>query len=150
MNKNQDAHEYTTNRVRMHNVGRQGELYFVKVESIPDKKNLRMGDTSNNSFIVGHSETGHNHVIFKDRATVYEVEKPVKVKSTTGETLEANPVFTAFINTGDNPEGAVVIHNRNYDTHASIVLDPNSTYMVSRASSTRVWGEEDERRLLQD
>lgn len=54
--------------------------------------------------IVGHSETGHHHVVDADCATLRRVDE-----------------FTAYL---DVKKPTELIHERSYDTHPSIALQP--------------------------
>ena len=91
----------------------QGDLLIIPVESIPDTAKAAIAE--NGHYIVAHSETGHHHVIEKTRAEVFEA---------------ADDSFVAFIRTLG--EGAEITHNRSYDTHETIALEPNKTYEVRR------------------
>lgn len=80
----------------------QGDLLFVPVDSIPAsaKKATAVGG----HYIVGHSETGHNHVLEATRGELYEA---------------ADDQFVAFIRSlGD----AEIEHKRSFDTHAPVML----------------------------
>jgi hypothetical protein len=46
------------------NEAAQGELHVERVDSLPDGVELRDGERDNNGdWIVGHSESGHHHVV---------------------------------------------------------------------------------------
>ena len=84
----------------------QGEVDIIRVASLPpDAKRI---DPANGVYIVGHSETGHHHVIeAKSGVEVYE------------GTQNGFKVLFALLN------GASVSldHQRGFDTHESIGYD---------------------------
>lgn len=91
----------------------QGDVLFVPVASVP--ANVKPAVAEGGYFIIAHSETGHNHVIDRAKAEVYEV---------------ADNSFVAYIRAlGD---GAEVIHKRDHDTHETIGFEPNKVYQVFR------------------
>ena len=91
----------------------QGDILVEAVDSIP--ANVVPGKIASGKFIVAHSETGHHHVIDRVRAEVYEV---------------ADDQFCAYIRTlGD---GAEIVHERDFDTHETLFLEPNQTYRIWR------------------
>jgi hypothetical protein len=86
----------------------QGELTFQKIEKLPKAVGV-VEDPVNGRLIVGHSETGHVHWIPSDCATLTRVDP-----------------FTAFLQVRKE---TMIVHNRDYDTHAPIGLQPGS-YIV--------------------
>lgn len=93
--------------------GAQGDILIIPVDGIP--ANVKPGVLKGKNFVIAHSETGHDHVIAKARAEVYEA---------------ADNQFVAYIRTlGD---GAEIKHLRDHDTHETVKLEPNSTYQVRR------------------
>jgi len=97
----------------VNNFAAQGDFILIAVDAIPATAKLQ--DIDGAHFIVAHSETGHNHVIERARAVVYEA---------------ADDEFVAYIRSlGD---GAEIEHKRNFDTHETIALPPNRTYQVRR------------------
>ena len=104
----------------------QGELLFIPVKSIPAKAALVKIDGPH--YIVGHSETGHHHVIEKTRAEVYEA---------------ADDQFCAWIKTLGG--GADVVHLRDFDTHKPAKLEPDTIYEVRRQ---REWVPEGYRKAM--
>lgn len=91
----------------------QGDLLIFAVKNIP--ANAKPAKAEGAHYIVGHSETGHHHVLLKERAEVYEA---------------ADDQFVAWIKTLDRP--VEIEHKRDYDTHAPIRLEPNRVYEVRR------------------
>lgn len=54
-------------------IGAQGEIRIFRIDTIPeDVKPLQQ---ENGQFIIGHSETGHHHVLEAERVEVFEAEK---------------------------------------------------------------------------
>lgn len=91
----------------------QGDLLIIPIKELP--KNVKPVDSSNGEYIVAHSETGHHHVIEKAKAKVFE---------------SADDSFIAFISTlGETVE---IKHKRDFHTHESIVLEPNTNYEIRR------------------
>lgn len=91
----------------------QGDIMIIPVKAIPATAKVALAE--NGHYILAHSETGHHHVIEKTRAEVFEA---------------ADDSFVAYIRTlGD---GAEIKHNRSFDTHETICLEPNQTYEVRR------------------
>ena len=91
----------------------QGDLLIIPVAAIP--ANAKAVKPDGNHYIVGHSETGHHHVIEKSRAEVFEA---------------ADDAFCAWIKTLDKP--ADLEHKRDFDTHEPIRLEPNKVYQIRR------------------
>ena len=88
----------------------QGDLLFIPVDEIP--AGLTAVEPSDGVFIVGHSETGHHHVIEATRAEVFE---------------PADDEFTAWVRS----LGAKVEHKRSFDTHETLYL-PEGNYQIRR------------------
>lgn len=93
--------------------GAQGDILIIPVDAIP--AGVKAGVLKGGNYVIAHSETGHDHVIDRTRAEVYEA---------------ADDAFVAYIRTlGD---GAEIKHLREHDTHETVVLEPNKTYQVRR------------------
>ena len=88
----------------------QGDMLFIPVDNIPET--AVPAKAVNGEFIVGHSETGHHHVIEKARAEVFEA---------------ADDEFTAWVRS----LGAKVEHKRSFDTHETLYL-PEGNYQIRR------------------
>jgi len=85
---------------------RQGECLFVRIDAIPET--ARMVDPTNGSIIVGHSETGHHHVIdVKDRPDAARM------------LIDSTNEFISYL---DVKEPCEVKHLRSFDTHGSVML----------------------------
>ena len=91
----------------------QGDILIIPVSYLPT--GLKPAQAADGYYVVGHSETGHHHVIERTRAEVYEA---------------ADDAFCAWIKTlGD---GANVIHQRPFDTHETVAMEPNRMYKIRR------------------
>jgi len=90
----------------------QGDVFFERVESMP--KALVRVHAVDGKLIVAHSETGHHHVIEADRAVMYRLPEEI---------------YECFLVVGD--QGAVIKHERPFDTHESIRFEPG-VYKVRR------------------
>lgn len=81
----------------------QGELTITKLDRVP--KNIgELVKPVGGNLIVGHSETGHHHVVDADCATLTRVDP-----------------FTAFLAVRTATR---LTHQREYDTHPAIELQP--------------------------
>lgn len=95
------------------NPGAQGDILIIPVSRIPT--NAQAAKPEGKYFIIAHSETGHHHVIDRAKAEVYEA---------------ADDKFIAYIRAlGD---GAEIVHQRPFDTHEAVALEPNQNYQVRR------------------
>ena len=89
----------------------QGEIRAYRIDKIPtDAKPLPF---DKDGFIVGHSETGHHHLLIAERAQVFEAK----------EAPEGMRVLYALL---ESP--GELKHLRNFDTHAPQAFEPG-TYM---------------------
>lgn len=89
--------------LQFNKIAAQGELTITKLDRAP--KNI--GDlvkAVGGRLIVGHSETGHHHLVDADCATLTRVDP-----------------FTAFLNVRKTTR---LVHQREYDTHPPIELQP--------------------------
>ncbi len=82
----------------------QGELYFVRVDKLPD--GLRLIDPENGKVIVGHSETQHHHVKMASRTTMYRLPEEI---------------YEWFLVVEEADE---LIHLREFDTHEPLRFEP--------------------------
>lgn len=81
----------------------QGDMLIIPIKAIP--ANAKAAKPEGRHFILAHSETGHNHVIERARAEVYEA---------------ADDTFVAYVRAlGD---GAEITHQRSFDTHETLLL----------------------------
>lgn len=89
----------------------QGDLYIVKIDKLP--VGLEQATPEDGRLIVGHSETGHHHVIDAERVEMYRLPEEI---------------YECFLVV---KEAAPLTHLRNFDTHEPIMLAPG-TYRVKR------------------
>lgn len=83
----------------------QGEISITKVDVLP--KGLKTIDESGSKFIVGHSETGHHHVMTMERAKFFEApDQPTGMR-----------VLFALLEAPNALE-----HLRDFDTHETIAF----------------------------
>lgn len=91
----------------------QGEITVRRLGDVPRVRNTPFGYTpmkaDSGSYIVGHSETGHHHVIAAEGASVAVLDRPP----------EGMRVLRAIL---ENP--TALTHLRDYDTHEPIRLEP--------------------------
>jgi hypothetical protein len=83
----------------------QGELDIEKIDHLPN--GLAKVKPVNGVYIIGHSETGHNHVIDATRAEVWS-----------GKDAKGMECLYAILK-----DGAKLEHQRDFDTHESIGFD---------------------------
>lgn len=95
-------------------VAAQGELTIRRIDALPTGVACTPMKIEGGRFIVGHSETGHHHVISAHGASVIELERPP----------EGMKVLYAIL---ENPTS--LDHLREHDTHESIALEPG-TYEI--------------------
>lgn len=95
-------------------VAAQGELTIRRIDSIPVGATCEPMKPENGKIIVGHSETGHHHVIDIRGASVVELDRPP----------EGMKILYAIL---ENPTS--LDHLREHDTHESIALEPG-TYEI--------------------
>lgn len=90
-------------------VAAQGEITIRRIAKIPAGCTAMKAEAG--KFIIGHSETGHHHVIAAAGANVSVLDKPP----------EGMRILYAVV------EKAVALnHLRDHDTHESIQLDPGT------------------------
>lgn len=87
---------------RIERMGAQGEIVFRRVGRVPEgfSRKERSGE-----IVVGHSETGHHHVVREDGVVEY---------------VGADPLICYLSLEG--AESAEVTHLRSFDTHESLCL----------------------------
>ena len=93
-------------------IAAQGEITIRRIGDVPANKTMK-GFTSlkpeHGKFIVGHSETGHHHVIDAQGASIDVLDRPPA----------GMRVLRAIL---QNP--TMLEHERPHDTHEPIMLDP--------------------------
>ena len=93
-------------------IAAQGELTIRRIENIP--AGCTPMKPEGGRFIVGHSETGHHHVIAERGASVSVLDRPP----------EGMRVLYAILETASSMD-----HLRDHDTHESIQMEPG-TYEI--------------------
>lgn len=88
----------------------QGDVLFYEVETIPRDatKQTPQGEV----YIVAHSETGHHRTVSAEGQEFFETNDPL----------------VCYLSVGEQP--CEVVHNRSWDTHATIVL--RSGYWIGK------------------
>lgn len=89
------------------NVAAQGEIIIRRVTKVPTGCTQMKSESG--KFIVGHSETGHHHVISAAGASVAVLDKPP----------EGMRILYAVVE-----KAMTLVHLREHDTHEAIQLDP--------------------------
>lgn len=93
-----------------HSIAAQGEITIRRIGDLPKSKKLPKGfapmKAENGRYVIGHSETGHHHVIDAVGATIGVMEKPPEGMRILYLILE-NPL--------------VLEHQRGFDAHAPLI-----------------------------
>lgn len=82
----------------------QGDCLITKVESLPGA--MKPATAENGKFIVAHSETGHHHTVLERSAEML---------------IDQTNEFIAGLHVKEPTE---ITHERSFDTHAPIHLEP--------------------------
>ena len=82
----------------------QGDMFIRVIDKLPD--NVIETKDEKGEFILAHSETGHNHVVKKQKGVTFYAN--------------TNDPFIAYL-VVDNVT-ALIEHKRDYDTHETIAL----------------------------
>ena len=94
-------------------IAAQGEITIRRIGPVPAKATLPQGYTplavEDGRYIVGHSETGHHHVMSAAGASVAVLDKPP----------EGMRILRAIVEKATTLE-----HLRGFDTHAPIRIEP--------------------------
>lgn len=92
-------------------IAAQGEITVIRLGTVPKDKNLsgQILKAEGGVFIVGHSETGHHHVIGAKDANVCVMEKAP----------EGMRILRAILESPTSLD-----HLRDHDTHEGIMLEP--------------------------
>ena len=88
-------------------LGAQGEIRTYKIDKIPG--NVKPLHRENGQLIIGHSETGHHHVLEAERVQVFEADTAP----------EGMRVLYALLETPGELK-----HLRGFDTHAPQAFEP--------------------------
>jgi len=94
-------------------IAAQGDVMFIRVDKLPENRELVEAKTEGASLIVTHSETGHHHVMEASKVNMFECKD-------------------------DELQSFLVVHNdaelrhlRDFDTHESILFT-KGVYNVRR------------------
>lgn len=99
----------------------QGELLILRVDRLPSE--LKPMETQDGKYIIGHSETGHHHVVYKKEGV---------------EAFElANDNSVVYLKV-DNTQ-AFLDHERSFDTHKGFQFD-NGVYVIRRQTESFLEG----------
>lgn len=90
----------------------QGDIYITRISKLP--AGVVPIEPENGRVIVTHSETGHHHVMLKERTKLYQLP---------------DSIMDIFAEVG--PEGDTLEHLRPHDTHQAIAFAPG-LYHVRR------------------
>lgn len=91
-------------------LGAQGEVRAFRIDAIPvDVKPL--AKEGNGRYVIGHSETGHHHVLVAERVQVFEAD----------EAPEGLRVLYALLESPGELQ-----HMRGHDTHAPHAFEPGA------------------------
>lgn len=93
-------------------IAAQGEITIIRLGDVPKKGSIAGVPLKleNGRFIIGHSETGHHHVLERnDGATVHVLDRAP----------EGMRILHAILE-----EPTKLIHQRPHDTHETIMLEP--------------------------
>lgn len=93
-------------------IAAQGDVMFKRVDTLPD--GLVEAAKEDGKYIVAHSETGHHHTVLEKHAQLL---------------IDKTNEFIAYLKVDE--EGAVLEHERAFDTHESIRFEPG-IYEVRR------------------
>jgi hypothetical protein len=100
--------------LKFNKIAAQGEITICRIGDLPTDRSSPVGFTAMNpeagKFIIGHSETGHHHVLSRlDGVDVAVMDRPPA----------GMKILRAIL---ENPTS--LDHLRPHDTHESIMLDP--------------------------
>ena len=91
-------------------IAAQGEITIVRIGDVPENKKINGTPLTpeNGKFIIGHSETGHHHVLERSAGAIVTVvdKAPEGMKILHAILTEANSL----------------VHERGHDTHETIDL----------------------------
>lgn len=98
------------------NMAAQGELLFVRVDSMPD--NVVPASVEHGQYVVGHSETGHHHVLEADGVEMFHV-------AANDDSIDP---FVSYLKVSKPVE---LRHLRSFDTHEALGFVPG-IYRINR------------------
>lgn len=103
-------------------VAAQGEITIVRVGDVPKRDKIVSGTPlalENNKLVIGHSETGHHHVLERSSGVSVTVLRKAP---------QGMRVLHAILN-----EANALIHEREHDKHETIALPPGEyRFLIAR------------------
>lgn len=90
-------------------LGAQGEIRIFRIDKVP--AGLKPLKREGEHLIIGHSETGHHHILVADRAQVFEADTAP----------EGMRILFAILESPGSLE-----HLRGHDTHAPHAFEPGA------------------------
>lgn len=90
-------------------LGAQGEIRAFRIDQIP--AGVKPFAKENGHFIIGHSETGHHHVLVAERVQVFEAT----------DAPQGMRILYALLDSAGSLE-----HQRGHDTHAPHSFEPGN------------------------
>ncbi len=93
----------------------QGEAYIRRIDSLPE--GVEKVETQGAHHVIAHSETGHHHVMDRNKVEVY--------RPTTKDTSKATEILYLLVK-----EPTSLDHLRPHDTHESLLFT-EGTYKVT-------------------
>lgn len=93
----------------------QGDFLIIRVDEMPH--NLIPLKSTDNTIVVAHSETGHNHVMVADKVDAYR-----------DPTVSDADLYEMFLLVR---EPTVIEHQRSFDTHEELLV-PEGLYKIRR------------------
>jgi hypothetical protein len=94
-------------------IAAQGDIMIIKVAELPNKDTLQEVSSKGSNIIVTHSETGHHHVMEREKVTMFECK---------------DNELECFLEVHRKAE---LKHLRPHDTHESILFEPG-VYKIRR------------------
>lgn len=85
----------------------QGEISIRRIDTLPP--GVKPFEPENGKYIIGHSETGHHHVLVTDKPKVFQAASAPQGMRILYAVLE---------------QSADLVHMRGHDTHETIHHDP--------------------------
>ena len=98
----------------------QGELLIRKVDKLPE--GLKVLKSENERFIIGHSESGHHHVVKQQENVVCYSND--------------NDPMSLYLVVNNPKEECFLDHERNFDTHAPFFFGDGIYHVRRQIEST--------------
>jgi len=95
----------------------QGDVWLLRVDALPDASELEpFQEVKGNLYTIAHSETGHDHVMERDKVDVYQRKNT--------KSVDLYELFMVV------KEPATLEHQRSFDTHETILVPPGNYKVV--------------------